>query len=117
VTRQLRIHLDNEGQSDPRRHSTRNAEAYEHYLKGLYSNEGRGVSGSGRTSIEAAIARFRKAVELDPSYAQAWARLASCYYQLVNFYQPDPNLAEEARIVADRAYALDQSDPSMVSMG
>jgi tetratricopeptide (TPR) repeat protein len=113
VTRQLRLQLD-EGQSRLRRHSTRNAEAYEHYLKGLYSSEARGVSGSGRVSIEVAIARFRKAVELDPSYAQAWARLASCYYQLVNFYQPDPNLAEEARNAADRAYALDPDLPELL---
>lgn len=114
VTRQLRLHLDRTWQSRLARHSTRNAEAYEHYLKGLYSNEVRGVSGSGWASIEAAISRFRKATELDPSYAQAWAQLASCYYQLVTFYQPDPNVAEEARNAADRAYALDPDLPELL---
>lgn len=69
---------------------------------------------SGRAPIEAAIARFRKATDLDPSYAQAWAQLASCYYQIVNFYQPDRNLAEEARNAAYRAYALDPDLPELL---
>ena len=113
VTRQLRLGLT--GRQPPlTRRSTRSAEAYEHYLKGVYSNEARAASGGGRASIESAMSRFRKAVELDPSYAQAWAQLANCYYQLVNVYQPDPNLAEKARNAADRAYALDPDLPELL---
>ena len=114
VARQLRLHLDSGGQSRLAHRSTRNAEAYEHYLKGLYSNEARPLARSGRTSVEAAIARFRKATDLDPSYAQAWAQLASGYDQLVNFYQPDQNLEKEARNAADRAYALDPDVPELL---
>jgi TolB-like protein len=113
VTRQLRLHLDGAWQSRVARHSTRNAEAYEHYLKGLYSTETPTVTRSGPAPIETAIVRFRKATDLDPSYAQAWAQLASCYYRLVNFYQPDPHLAEEARSAAERAYALDPDLPEL----
>ena len=114
VTRQLRLHLDGPRQPRLARNSTRSVEAYEHYLKGMYGNEARGVSGSGRASIETAIARFRKAVELDPTYAQAWAQLASSYYQLVYVYQTDPSLVEEAKNAADRAYALDPDLPELL---
>jgi len=113
VARQLRLHLDSAAQSRLARHSTRNTEAYEHYLKGLYSNEAPRASGRARASIEAAIAHLRKATDLDPSYAQAWAELASCYYQIVNLYQPDGNLAEEARNAAGHAYALDPDLPEL----
>jgi hypothetical protein len=40
---------------------------------------------AGRAAIEAAIVRFRKATELDPSYVQAWAQLAICYNELITF--------------------------------
>jgi len=114
VTRQLRLHLDSARQARLARHSTRNEEAYEHYLKGLYETEAPRVTPSGRAPIEAAITRFRKATDLDPSYAQAWAQLASCYYQLVNFYQPDRDLADAARNAAGRAYALDPDLPELL---
>jgi TolB-like protein/Flp pilus assembly protein TadD len=114
VARQLRLRLEGGWQSRLARHSTRNPEAYEHYLKGLYSAETPRLSRAGRAAIEEAISRFRKATELDPSYAQAWAQLASSYYQLVNFYQPDEALAERAKNAADRAYALDPDLPELL---
>src|SRR5262249_15904655 len=112
VARQLRFHLDSIRQSHMTRQSTKNPEAYEHYLKGLYSNEG--VRGSSRAAIDAAIIRFRKATELDPSFAQAWAQLAICYGELVNFHQPDGTLADAARDAASRAYSLDPDLPELL---
>jgi TolB-like protein/Flp pilus assembly protein TadD len=114
VARQLRLHLDSVGQTNVARHSTRNPEAYEHYLKGLYSNETPRMTAAGRVATEAAMVRFRKATELDPSYAQAWAQLAICYNQLITFHQPDPSLIEEARNAAGRAYALDPDLPELL---
>lgn len=50
---------------------------YEAYLKGRYEwNQRSGAS------LERAIAHFRHAVELDPTYAPAHAALADCYSQL-----------------------------------
>jgi DNA-binding winged helix-turn-helix (wHTH) protein/TolB-like protein/Tfp pilus assembly protein PilF len=112
VARQLRLHLDSAGQAKVARHSTRNPEAYEHYLKGLYSNETPYMTRTGRAAIEAAIVRFRKATELDPSYAQAWAQLAVCYNELIVFHRA--NVVEEARDAAGRAYALDPELPELL---
>jgi DNA-binding winged helix-turn-helix (wHTH) protein/TolB-like protein/Tfp pilus assembly protein PilF len=114
VATQLRFRLDSAAQSRVARHSTRNAEAYEHYLKGLYSSESPRMTRAGRAAIEAAIVRFRKAIDLDPSYAQAWAQLAICYNELITYHRPDPNLVEEASNAAGRAYALDPDLPDLL---
>lgn len=76
VATQLRFHFDSTRSARLAQHHNRNPEAYEHYLKGIYSYEMRNVSGSSRAGIESAIARFKRAIELDPSYAQAYAQLA-----------------------------------------
>ena len=54
-----------------------NPEAYEAYLKGRYQWNQRT-----RQSLELAVAQFRQAIELDPTYAPAHAALADCYNQL-----------------------------------
>jgi DNA-binding winged helix-turn-helix (wHTH) protein/TolB-like protein len=114
VARQLRLHLDGIQRANVAAHSTRNPEAYEHYLKGLHSHETPRMTRAGRVAIEAAIVRFRKATELDPSYAQAWAQLALCYNELITYHLPDPNLIKEARNAAGRAYALDPDLPELL---
>lgn len=108
VARQLRFRLNHTLQ--PR--STENPEAYEHYLKGLYSNEA--PRSSSRAAVETAIVRFRKATELDPSFAQAWAQLAICYNELVIFHDSDRALAEAAENAAGRAAALDRELPELL---
>jgi DNA-binding winged helix-turn-helix (wHTH) protein/TolB-like protein/Tfp pilus assembly protein PilF len=110
VATQLRLRFDGGRPASPGP-LTRNAEAYEHYLKGLYATEA--PRSSGRARIDSAISRFSKAAELDPSLAQAWARLASCYYQIVNFYQPDPEIAQRAENAASRAAALAPDLPEL----
>jgi DNA-binding winged helix-turn-helix (wHTH) protein/TolB-like protein/Flp pilus assembly protein TadD len=113
VAAQLRSRLAAGGQVHPWRHSTKNPEAYEHYLKGLYSDEVQRVTGGTRGAIEAAIVRFRKATELDPAYAQAWVQLAMSYTELLRFFAPDHNLAEQAQEAARRAAALDPDLPEL----
>ena len=110
VARQLRLRFDTGRTASPGP-PTRNAEAYDHYLKGLYASEAPRTSG--RARIDTAISRFEKAAELDPSFAQAWAQLASCYYQIVNFYQPDPAIAQQAQNAARRAAALAPDLPEL----
>ena len=111
VTRHLRLQLGS-APSNAARHSTRNVEAYEHYLKGIYVNEA--PHATSRPAIEAAIIRFKKATELDPSFAQAWAQLAKCYGEVYNFHEADTALAEAARDAASRAYALDPDLPELL---
>ena len=113
VAAQLRRRLDTGGQAHAWRHSTKNPEAYEHYLKGLYSDEVQRVTGGTRGAIEAAIVRFRKATELDPAFAQAWVQLAMSYTELSRFYAPDRKLAQRAQEAASRAAALDPDLPEL----
>jgi DNA-binding winged helix-turn-helix (wHTH) protein/TolB-like protein/Flp pilus assembly protein TadD len=111
VTRHLRLQLGSAA-SNAARHSTRNVEAYEHYLKGIYVNEA--PHATSRPAIEAAIIRFKKATELDPSFAQAWAQLAKCYGEVYNFHEADTAWADAARDAASRAYALDPDLPELL---
>ena len=112
AARQLRFQLDAARQSRLARHATTNPEAYDHYLRGLYSNEA--TRGSGRARIDAAALQFRRATELDPGFAQAWAQLAICYGELLNFYEPGSPNDEAARHAAGRAYALDPGLPELL---
>ena len=51
---------------------TNNPQAYDAYLRGLPWNS---LAIPGKT--QAALDSFRRAVELDPNFAQAWAALAN----------------------------------------
>ena len=113
VAAQFRLPAAGANQASQARTQTRNPEAYQHYLKGLYSFEMQNVSGASRPAIEAAISRFRKATELDPAYAGAYAQLAICYTELMNFYQPDGSMAADARQAAAHAYALAPDLPEL----
>lgn len=53
-----------------------NPEAYEAFLRGRYDYNRRSSS-----SLQAAVAHFTRAIELDPTYAPAHAALADCYNQ------------------------------------
>jgi TolB-like protein/Tfp pilus assembly protein PilF len=83
---------------------TPNLEAYQSYLKG------RALLYKGGSAIPRALACFRRAVELDPNYAPAWAAVANCYtflcwYGLVVPREFMPKAVEAAR----RAVALGPS--------
>ena len=83
---------------------TQNLEAYEAYVKGRVLWYKRGAA------IPRALEGFRRAVTLDPEYAQAWAGLADAHTALgyYGFMRPEvtmPKAIEAAR----RAVALDAS--------
>ncbi len=85
---------------------TRDIRAYEYYLRGRqFFHQSR------RKSLQFAEEMFRRAIALDPGYAQAWAGLADCA-SLLQMYYPglsaEPGLGEEA---SARALALDPRLP------
>ncbi|HJU67736.1 MAG TPA: protein kinase [Gemmatimonadaceae bacterium] len=88
--------------------ATRNAQAYEHYLRG---NEHYERSWS-RTDVETAVQMYEEALELDPDYALAHARLAQAHAWM---HRLDYDLREDrliaAKRAADRAVALDPDLP------
>ncbi len=80
IVNALKIELTGEGDSPVVKRSTNNLEAYDLYLKGRYFWNTRQSGG-----MEKAKHHFEKAVEIDPTYALAYAGLAD-YYNIMGFY-------------------------------
>jgi DNA-binding SARP family transcriptional activator/TolB-like protein len=87
---------------------TENLAAYDEYLKGEAASQAMKADQAG---LRRAIGYFERAVALDSSFAQAWSQLSRARTSLYSNGVPDPDLGEEARIAADRALALRQTDP------
>jgi tetratricopeptide (TPR) repeat protein len=84
--------------------TTQNAEAYQLYLKGRYEFGKRNRDGLNRAN-----AYFEHAIEQDPSYAMAYAGLASGYSQQALFgYSPPSETFPKAIAAAKKAIALDE---------
>jgi tetratricopeptide (TPR) repeat protein len=82
-----------------------NLDAYNAYLKGRHQY----FSGYTQESTEKAIAWFHQALDLDPSYAPAYAALADCYWGLSNVYYPPTEAMPKAKWAALKALELDDS--------
>ena len=88
--------------ADARRHSTI-AEAYDHYLRGRYHWRRDTAEG-----LEKAREHFRRAIELDPSYALAYSGLADTYTLLgSDGFLPMREAYPLARAAALKALELD----------
>lgn len=75
----LRLELTEKEQENLNRRATENAEAYEEYLRGR-DNFGRFIFRTvSNEDCEAAIANFKKALELDTHFALAYSGLGACY--------------------------------------
>jgi adenylate cyclase len=89
---------------------TKNVEAHEHYLQGrFYSNR------HSEKGADQALAEYQRAVELDPSFALAWAGLAQTHVWYCNFSTQglasfDAHLAQ-AHEAAARALAIEPNLP------
>jgi len=84
TTLKLKLTGDEERQITAR--YTENAEAYQSYLEGRYY-----WSTYTKKGIEKAINHFRRAIELDPKYALAYAAIIDCYLRLTTNYLPAEN--------------------------
>jgi tetratricopeptide (TPR) repeat protein len=89
ITARLRLKLSPTEQARLSKRYTTNLDAYEYYLKGRTSSERHTTSIGDVQPVEAAIGYFKKAVELDPKYALAYAGLAYSYMWMANFNDPD----------------------------
>lgn len=87
LTRQLlgalKVKLSGEEEKRVTARYTQSAEAYQSYLEGRYN-----WSQYTRKGIEKAILQFRRAIELDPNYALAYAGIIDCYLRLTTNYLP-----------------------------
>jgi serine/threonine protein kinase/tetratricopeptide (TPR) repeat protein len=78
------------------------AEAYEHFLRGRQLLN----SSTLRTSVEEAEREFRRAIEIDPHYAPAYAGLAQAYGWVVEWLAGGEALREAADRASRRALEL-----------
>ena len=88
---------------------TENLAAYEAFLKGEEAS--RGMAATDPPSLRKALPYYEQAVALDPSFAQAWARLSFTNSALYFNATPTPELAERARQAAEKAVALAPGRP------
>jgi tetratricopeptide (TPR) repeat protein len=108
VGRALEVTLGARGGA-ARARGTRNAEAYEFYLRGRYHWQKRTKEGH-----DQAVAYFRHAIERDSTYADAYAGLADVYLTGYGLYIPgyaDREAETNANLTwaAERAVALDDA--------
>ena len=105
VAARLRLKLSSAEQTRLAKHYTTNPEAYSYYTKAMYHFSKRGFSGDPQEEADAAIDLFKKAVELDSSYALAHAQLGYAYAWIADFKEAGPGLiasAKEELRVAER---------------
>jgi TolB-like protein/Tfp pilus assembly protein PilF len=88
---------------------TQNLAAYDAFLKGEEAS--RGMAAADPPSLRKALAFYEQSVALDPSFAQAWARVSVANSYLYFSATPTPELAERARQAAEKAVALAPGRP------
>ncbi|HEY0528262.1 MAG TPA: protein kinase [Gemmatimonadaceae bacterium] len=105
IVRQLVPHISSSAIAASVKHATENREARDLYVQGRYFFEKRDSA-----SFPKAQDYFRRAIEIDPSYALAYAGLADAYSHQASFgfASPAENLPK-AREYAARALALDST--------
>jgi eukaryotic-like serine/threonine-protein kinase len=108
VTSRLQLELDATQKERLDKRYTSNTEAYEYFVKGRTSLERVSIAIGDREPAETAIGYFKKAVDLDPKYALAYAALGQAYMWMANFNDPDnPAWVELAQQSLSRAESLD----------
>jgi serine/threonine-protein kinase len=96
----LRLQFSGTGEKRPGDHRTENLEVYNLYLKGRYYWNKRSLD-----NFQKSIEYFKRAIELDPRYAPAYAGLADSYAMLEN--KPSSEAMPRARTAALKALELD----------
>ncbi len=81
--------------------STEDVRAYEHFLKGQHF-----FRRWGTRNVAFAIQMFRKAVEIDPGYARAWAALADCHAMTCMYWSASKDNLEAAEQASLQALQL-----------
>jgi TolB-like protein/Tfp pilus assembly protein PilF len=102
ISKALKFQLTRDERNRLTKHYTDNSEAYHLYLKGRYH-----WNKFSQTALRTAVDFFTQAIEVDPTYALAYAGLADCYYRLSNVYAPTRNEMPKAKTAALKALEID----------
>jgi Tfp pilus assembly protein PilF len=85
-------------------HDTKNLEAHQAYLRGLYYSSQWTLEGFNKSR-----ASFERAIAIDRQYAQAYAGLADAYYRAATVHLAPQEAVPRARAMAAKALQLDDS--------
>jgi serine/threonine protein kinase/Tfp pilus assembly protein PilF len=105
ISSQLQPHLTGEERKMMSRRRPESNEAFQLYLKGRYFS----TKFNDEDAIRKGIGYFNQSIERDPTYALAYAGLASAYFYLSNLFMPPREAMPRVREAAERALALDDS--------
>jgi len=99
----LKIQLSDQDEEKMALKYTSNLDAYDQYLKGrnyFYKYT--------KQDLLIAVQMFKRALEIDPNYALAYAGLADGYFQMMDrYYETDKNILKKAEEAAKRALEID----------
>jgi len=107
VAERLRLRLGPAEQARLSKRHTANPEAYGYYTKAMYHFSKRGFYSGPQEETDAAIDLLKKAIELDPNYALAHARLGYAYAWMADFKEAGPGLIASAKEELRLAERLD----------
>jgi eukaryotic-like serine/threonine-protein kinase len=105
ISSQLQPHLTGQERQLMNRTRPESNEAFQLYLKGRYFSS----KFNNEEGIRQGIVYFNQSIEHDPTYALAYAGLASAYFELSNLFMPPREAMPRVREAAERALALDDS--------
>ncbi|NIM01109.1 MAG: protein kinase [Acidobacteria bacterium] len=102
ISRALKGVLTDQDEASTPKAPTENVKAYEYYLRGrqLFHN-------LSRPSLERARRLFKRACELDPNYANAWAGIADCCSLMYMYWDATEAQLQEAEAASQKALELD----------
>ena len=107
VAQRLQLTLDPAVQARLSKRYTSNPEAYSYFAKAMYHFHNIGPSLKTRSEADLTVDLFKKAIELDPSYALAHAQLGYAYTKVAVFQEDNPDLIEQAKRELGIAERLD----------
>ena len=107
IARALRLRLTGVEMERIQRKGTTNPQAYEEFIKGRFHYWYRNTS----SDVEAAERHFRRALELDTSYAQAWIGLADVYNML--WVRGSPQRDKLVRQSQEALHHAEEIDPAL----
>jgi tetratricopeptide (TPR) repeat protein len=110
VVSRLRVQLDPAQRDRLKKRFTANPEAYQEFVVASSERDKAGP-GWGGEHLREAIRRFERAVQLDPSYSLAHARLAEAYVWNDLFFEPDAGYLEKGKKEIAEAERLDPGLP------
>ncbi len=105
VAREIALQVTPREASHLASHHAVNAGAHLEYLKGRHT-----FAGGSPQAIELSLLHFRRALELDPTFAPAWAGIADCHnVRASRGMAPAAEACAEAGVAVRKALELDES--------